>query len=195
MSFYWKCRDRPLSSNPHAQPRSLERFTCCRGASPKGRNQRAIAAQSLTLQRPPASLECAAAAGPLRSSALRFTGSPLPWPPAPAGSGCLPAQLSCRAKSPQTPLSDIPAGLEHCVQEGKLRNKKPQVPGRHSHLSSPELGLGSFFPPRFLLPWRTITAAAGPAWDERTGRAMASCPHSTCKSFLHAQNQLSFHPW
>lgn len=123
----------PVSLNPHAQPRSLERFTCPRGASANGRNRRATAAQSLTVQRPPASLECAAAASPLRSSAQRFTGAPLPWPPAPGGSSCFPAQLSSSAKSPQTPLSRVPAGLEHHVQEGKLRNKKPQVPGRHSH--------------------------------------------------------------
>lgn len=108
----------PASFNAHAQPHSLERFTRSRGASPKGRNQRATAAQSLTLQRPPASLECAAAAGPLRSSAQRFTGTPLPWPPAPGGSSCFPAQLPSSAEPHGTPLSHVPAGLEQHVQGG-----------------------------------------------------------------------------
>lgn len=154
------------------------------------------------MRRPPASLECAAAAGPLRSSAQRFTGAPLPWPPAPGGSGQLPAQLSSSAKSHRTPLSHVPAGLEQHVQEGKLRNKKPQLPGRHSHAQFTwDMVWGAVTPrgssclgvPLLLQQNQHGHSVGWEDWQEQQHPSFYS-PHTTSKAFYMHKTSSAFIP-
>lgn len=161
----------PVSLNPQ-QPGKVPMLPrcLCKWQEPKGQSSSII-----NLRRPPASQECASA---LQSSAQRFTGAPLPWPPAPGGSSHFPAQLSSRAKPPRRLCPTSQQGWNTTCKKGSWEIRNPEFQGDVPMLSKPVTWFGELLLPVAPLALeyhcccsRTSTDTL---WDGKSGRATAS---------------------